>query len=350
MTRRAMHMLAPALPGDGRESAKRTACGQRDLGDVGLARYETTPNAGDVTCRACRHALRRVRAAEAIVAAIVAPATHANGQRPASRADLATLWRSIRGEPEDPGPRWRSVRGALEHEARVVLDGAPVRSSSDPDRYGVLPQRSVGEVPVPQAIAGREDVIAVRQSIDTAGAACADACALGLIPTGVALTALDFVLVLRWTHQGEPVRQRIVENRKGEIMRLVPRTLAHIAAELSRRHDGAEVTETQARIAAGAVTGAFADALRRRGELARARVRDTGESRRKTAMAAPEGWDLDGWKEISSIVGRSDDVCQRLAARAEDPLPIDRYLGRPIAKRADVLAWVRREVERARAA
>lgn len=282
MTRRAMHMLAPALPGDGRESAKRTACGQRDLGDVGLARYETTPHAGDVTCRACRRALRRVRLAEVVVRAMtapVAPAVHAERQRPLSRADLEVMLRDIRGEPDDPGPRWRSVRGALEHEARVVLDGAPVRSSSDPDRYGVLPQRSVGEVPTPQAIAGREDVIAVRQSIDAAGLACAEACALGLIPTGVALTPADFVLVLRWTHQGEPVRQRIVESRKGMIERLVPRTPAHIAAELASRHGGADVTETQVKIAARAVTGAFADALRRRGELRAARIRSETEAR-----------------------------------------------------------------------
>lgn len=63
---------------------------------------------------------------------------------------------------------------------------------------------------------------------------------------------------------------------------------------------------------------------------------------------APEGWDLDGWKEIASIVGRSEDSCARLAARGDDPLPIARYGNRVIARRAELLAWVSREVVRSR--
>lgn len=326
MSARALHYLAPLVEGDGLD-VRRTLCGKVDLRNVGGPAYETTDSAPSVTCRWCVRRLVEAKAQRALGVVGVAlgaahPGAHASKALPLDRVSRAILERSIRGEPEDAGPRWSSIGRALEHEARVLLDGSPVRSSSDADRFGVLPQRSVGEVPVPQAIAGREDVIAIRLSIRRA---CEDCAARPKeIGCGLALTAGDFELVLRWLGQGEPAWQpispeawkahdltvsRLREVRayrkaevtagaaeleklrvaaeaaarrvgfvgpKGGIWRLSQRSEQDVAWELGRRH-GVEVTTNQVEIARKAIERAFAAALRRTGELRAPRPRKERE-------------------------------------------------------------------------
>mgnify|MGYP001607826416 FL=1 len=347
MTRRALHMLAPNLPGDASD-ARRALCGETDRK---YRRVDMTPdsalvlaeNLADRGCERCRKKLREAVAARALRSLGIAPAAHAQKQAPLSRALHAIIGRSIRGETED-GPRWSSAHRALEHEARVVLDGAPVRSSSDTERFGILPQQSKGEAPVPAAIAGREDVIAVRVSIDRACRACADAVAIGTIGCGAAFDAADFELVLRWLTQGEPVWQQTAPARKGRVQMLRQRDALEVAGELTLRR-GHAVTERQVAIAYRAVLAAFSETLRATGELRAARPK----AEREAKMAAPEGW-VETWESIAKVVGRSVDTCQRLAKREENPLPVGEYLSRAAAKVEELEAWKRREVERSRAA
>lgn len=349
MTRRALHMLAPNEKGDGREAGRRALCGGTDRYGKQAGDLDTTPEAVAVTCRHCMRRLVDAQAKAALVRVETAigerpPGAHDAKLLPLDRGSRAIIERSIRGEVADVGPRWSSLDRALEHESRVVLDGAPVRSSSDTDRFGVLPQRSVGEVPTPAALAGREDVLAVRVAIERAARACVEAVEVGAIGIGVVLTEADFSLVLRWLSQGQPVWQRIADGRKGGIWRAIRRTRADVAEELARRH-GREVTERQVEIAEKAMRQSAEEALRRAGELRAARPRKERET-----MAAPEGWDVEGWVAIGKVVGRGADTCQALEKREENPLPVERYSGRVIARREDLRAWVAREIARAKAA
>lgn len=349
MSARALHKLAPPADGDGMDM-RRAICGTLDLRARGLAAADMTESSVEVTCRLCVRRLNRaqveaaVRVAEVVLGA-PHPGAHASKPLPMSREMHAIIERSRRGEVADVGPRWSSLDRALEHESRVVLDGAPVRSSSDPDRYGARPQRSVGDVPVPQAVAGREDVLAVRVAIVRGAIACVEAMELGQIGIGANLTAADFELVLRWLVQGEPVWSRIAPHRKGGMWKAMPRTRDDVAAELSRRHKR-EVTERQVEIAQRAMRQAVEEALRATGEL---RVRRPRAKREEAAMAVP-GFELEGWKQIADHVGRSIDWCQKRAAREADPMPVGDLDGRKVANIAELDAWVAQEVARSRAA
>lgn len=65
-------------------------------------------------------------------------------------------------------------------------------------------------------------------------------------------------------------------------------------------------------------------------------------------MALPKGFDLEGWKEIAGHIGCAISTAEAIAERADDrsPLPVIRgYLGRTIAKRAELDAWAERETQ-----
>jgi hypothetical protein len=66
------------------------------------------------------------------------------------------------------------------------------------------------------------------------------------------------------------------------------------------------------------------------------------------SMAA--GWDVETWSEISSVVGRGEAACKRYADRTEDPLPVREQLGRVVAKRDELVAWVERQTRKRGAA
>lgn len=394
MTARALHMLAPTPPGSARDAAPTALCGGSDRYGKAAGDLELTDSPVAVTCRHCMKRLvdQRAKAALSVVETAIGgrpSGAHASKLLPLDRGSRAIIERSIRGETEVTGPRWSSLDRALEHETKVVLDGAPVRSSSDSDRFGVLPQRSVGEVPTPAALAGREDVLAVRIAIERAARACVEAVAIGAIGIGVELSEAEFVLVLRWLSQGEPVWQPIEPEawgrydtavrrrpavkaylaaktpeeraelaheasvaagrvpfigKKGGCWKTEKHTRASIAAELTRRH-GRDVTERQVEIAEKAMRQSAEDALRRAGEL---RVPRPRKDREEETMAKFPGYTLQGWKQIATACDRSEDWCQKMAARPSDPLPVKRPGGgrEVFAKPADLDAWLEAEVER----
>lgn len=62
---------------------------------------------------------------------------------------------------------------------------------------------------------------------------------------------------------------------------------------------------------------------------------------------ADEDFDLDGWAEIAGAIGKSgvdERTARRYANRADDPLPVYVGLGRVVARRSEVKAWVRRQL------
>lgn len=274
-------MLAPNEKGDAKDRGRRVLCDLRDRYGKPVEDFDAAVTHVEVTCRLCLAKMARQAKAQH-VATTIAAAVWSSKQAPLTRNDHAILRRSIEGVPEATGPRWFSVSRALEHAGRVLLDGAPVRSSSDPDRYGVLPQRSIGEVPTPAAIAGREDVIAVLLSIDRAADDCAAAVALGRLGVPLDLDADDFRTILWWSTQGERVWTRTHPERKGGHWRFATRSLGDIADVLRAKHRR-DVTETQVGIARNAIASAFADRLRGMGELA--------EKREERASKEKAAWD-----------------------------------------------------------
>lgn len=327
MTRR-LHMLADNLPGDGRDGGRRTACGARDLGDVGLARYETTTAAGDVTCRACLRVIGQVEA-EPRSAWGVVRTLPSQLARLVGHGTAALLAASVAGE-HDTGPRWRSWRHALRKAAEVRGEGSPVRSSSDPDRFGQRVQ--VGGVGVPRAIHGREQVASVLIAMDRA--VVSPGWTWGDVTVGTAAQRLALWLCAA----GVPSAER-VEGRRSTVTRYREARRVDVAAVVSE-FLGAEVTGRQVGIVVRAVGDRLRVELERMGEVAK--------RREEVAMAQVPGTDLDGWDAISSYAGLGLRTAERMAQREHDPLPVSRAFGRVGAVAAEVDAWLARQVQPAR--
>lgn len=63
-------------------------------------------------------------------------------------------------------------------------------------------------------------------------------------------------------------------------------------------------------------------------------------------MPAPAilGYDLDGWKEICAAIGRSENTAREWSRRERDPLPVAYFGKSVVARRAELRAWVAREM------
>lgn len=59
----------------------------------------------------------------------------------------------------------------------------------------------------------------------------------------------------------------------------------------------------------------------------------------------PEGFDLEGWKQVASAIGYSESYARGLARLAKDPLPVSEMRGRIIARSSDLRAWLARQVK-----
>ena len=53
-------------------------------------------------------------------------------------------------------------------------------------------------------------------------------------------------------------------------------------------------------------------------------------------------YDLHGWGEIALALGVTERTAQRYAEIPDDPLPLNRFMGRVRARSEDVRAWVER--------
>ena len=331
MTKRVLHMWAPNQPGDGKH-ATRALCGVVGgrahrivtVDDATLVLAENVDHRP--RCKLCRVRLREQIAAEALRRAGIAPAVHAQRQAPLSRAMHAIIDRSYRGEVEERVP-WVSLDASLDHLGPMFADGRSIRSSSCPDRFGVKAQTSKG---VSDPANGWDNATDWDHALDRVTQRIANAVDSGALLGGVEWSTSQLRALVFWRTDVDT-----------------------LAAKVGR-------TPRQTQRARALVRGAFVYELVRIGLVPRPRavvevtyggitVLERERAKREN-MAAPEGYDVETWESIGRVVGRSEDTCQRLAARDEDPLPIERYGGRTIARRADLAAWVQREVARSRAA
>ena len=72
------------------------------------------------------------------------------------------------------------------------------------------------------------------------------------------------------------------------------------------------------------------------------------EEMERMAQTTFTPWDIEGWKELTSLVGRDEKTLRAWASREGDPLPISDVGGRVCAIREEVTGWLRREFERNR--
>lgn len=314
---RALHMRRPRQSGEGLD-LRVSLCG--------MVAVDVTDEAVGVTCRLCREALRRTAAAETVpseVLGVEVPVTPR--PRRLSALQRRIVERSIAGEDgEETRSRFRSWAALHEHHARVTDDGCPVRSTSDPGRFGARAMASGGAVRMPS---GRDDVIEVDRVLR---AATATTRRIG--PHVLEQEAQLAIYLARC--EGRPLVGRTGPGRKGTLVTRSPMTAAEVAQAL-----GGEWTAHHVGMLVRAIRADAAPIMVRKGILPARAMREEREMR-------IDGYDLDGWKEIADVVGCSVDTAQRHAsARA---LPVVRLsTGRVIAIRSEIEAWKRRQVSAA---
>lgn len=283
----------------------------------GMLAVDVTDDATEVTCMLCRRALERDADAAAVEhlgeerRVVPKPRTLAAWQR-------RIVERSIAGEDAcETRARFPSWEALHEHCARVIDDGCPVRSSSRPERFAVRVQPS-GAVRTPS---GREDIIEVERVLR---AATAKPRRIG--PHVLGQEAQLAIYLARC--EGRPLVGRTAEGRKGTITRRVP-----MSAEDVARAIGGDWTARHVGMLVRAVRADAGPMMAAKGILP-ARVR---QDRQERDMRV-DGYDLEGWKEIAAVIGKSEDTAQRY--ERDYGLPVVRLrTGRVIAKRADVCAW-----------
>lgn len=265
----------------------------------------------------------------------------------------AAVRRSIDGDDEDHTRHAPSMAGFLSALAASYDWGVPIRSSSDPSRYGGGGIGSGGAGRAPVALQAREEyALAVRELDRVASELTPRLVHSGHTFTGPAQVALwsecrgAGALELR-VIKGGPARKvkglglvpasavvRVPERRKRDATMLAERL----------RLDGIEVTPHEIGIICREVMRRAEAAFIARGWVrSRAKVAAVHEAEEVVEMGAPIGFDLEGWKDICAVVGRSENTCRLLAARAHDSMPVRVYLGKPIASRAELLRWVAKQ-------
>lgn len=284
------------------------------------------------TCKLCLRALARVEvelAAERDRRGDAPPAVlDGPGQSEVGAEGARAIARSIAGEPVATGARWGSVSSAMAALAMTQDARRSVASSSDWYGKGT----GGGRTPTTPRET-REDTIDLEQAFERA---CSP------VRVGTELVGRDVVRAIAEARLLGRRLERKVLDRMGHDRKSTTLHRADVSALETAELAG--MTRTQVAIVVRAVRRRLAEELARKGLVpARAIARESG-GEQEAEMSA---FDLESWKEIAPVVGRSEDQCQRLAKRDRDPLPVSKYLGRVVAKRADVEAWAARQVEAA---
>lgn len=271
----------------------------------------------------------------------------------------AVVERSIGGDDEEDTRYAPSLAGFLAAMAASYDWGVPVRSSSDPSRYGGGGIGSSGFGRAPTAMMAREEYsLAVRELGRIASELAAVEVHGGHVFDGAAQVDL-------WAecHGPGALDHRVI--RGGPERRVkglgavaaspavtVPERRQRDATTIAERLGGVGVVVTPHEIGmmCRGVSRRVRTAFAAHGWIREERVVEAPQSAEGESMAKVAGYDLESWKEIAPLVGRSEDTCRVLSRRAAHPLPVEEYLGRVVAKRTEVEAWVGAEVERGKAA
>lgn len=296
-----------------------------------------TTRPGRVTCKPCLRAIVAVAAKLEEAArdrrrAIPPAMLDGPGQSDVGAAGATAIAASIAGEIVSTGARWGSVDSAMAALAQTQDSRRSVASSSSPDRFGKDVVRSAAVTPTTPRET-RDDVLDIEAALERA-----------CVTTRVgdrSLPAAEVRAIAEAMLFGRPVERRVL-GRRSTYRERVKAPIEEVAAL-------AELTKHQVAIVMRHVRGRVARHLARKGLIPlRAAVRemsraDLGVEEDDMAVPAGQQWDLEGWKDIAPLVGRSEETCKRLASRPDDPLPIARYLGRVVASRAAVVAWAGRQ-------
>lgn len=269
-----------------------------------------------VTCRVC---LRRMPAP--VDEGIGVERAVVGGARSLPPDALRIIERSKLGADEAPRARFGSWTALHELHAAVVDDGSPVRSSSDPSRFGARVSTSAR----PARGVGRDDMIGIDIALERA---CSD----GLVIGGELVAPAEVLAVYLARCEGRPFSGRIAEKRKGRVTRRLECSAADVAEQWGDGHTAHHVA-------------ILVREVRRRAMplLVRMGLLVVGGAKEEADMKVP-GFDLIGWKEIANALGVSDDAARRYARLTDAPLPVSTLRVGPrnnvVAKKDEIAAWV----------
>lgn len=293
--------------------------GTRGNGVCGMLWVDVTDDPGLVRCKLCR---RRMATPEPTKPPPVAtdpfepgppvPVATLGGAHTLLERELRVIERIEAGDDPSDRPRWRSLNAAISMWRQIGRDPSPIRSGWKAE----LESRSEGAV---RSTFGRDEWIEVDRAIDLA------------VPLDVRVRIGMHVLELSRVEARAMLRAIF----RGDM------TATQCADDLTAAGRSAS-RDLVARVIRDAKQ-AMQDVLERKGLVGR-RERSVDEREQEGRAMAGE-YDVETWSEISRAVGRGEAACKRYAERAEDPLPVREQLGRVVAKRADLLAWVSRQVK-----
>ena len=290
------------------------------FGACGISGAVTTAHS-EVTCRAC---MRRMPA-PTVDAGIGQERLVTGGARSIPTDARRIIEESRAGASVERRARFGSWASLHDLHAAVIDDGSPVRSSSDPSRFGArvsTSKRSARGV-------GRDDIVAIDLALQRA-------CSAGVYVAGVLVGHAEALAVYLARCEGQPFGARIAEQRKGRVTRRLGCSAEDVAKQW-----GGERTAHQVALLVREVRRRALPLLVRAGLM-------EGDSE-EVAMNVP-GFDLHGWKEIAHAVGVSEITAKRYARGPMDPLPVSRVVlagaksGPIAAKLAEISAWMSRRV------
>lgn len=277
----------------------------------------------------------------------------------ATRMALLILARESKGE--SPRPPFRGVLAALRALDEVRVDGAPLRSSSSPSRFEPEHRGAAGTASGDVAQRAVERIAPVSRL----WAQClAGGWTLTTFPALARLSAEQAREVCIWATLGIPgarVPLQHPQPMRGEGARqkqprykLAVRGKPRVGEDVDPFDDPSprDVAEHASAVFGVEVPVGHVVALRREG-IAELYSRLAGRGLiprdgRLDAMAATRAtpWDVQGWKEIATVLGCSDRQAQKLAARPEKPAPTYKTFVGVVAVQSELHEWMRGEMRR----
>lgn len=298
-----------------------------DEGLCGDEKIQTTPDPALVTCRRCIARMGGPAPSPGQLGAL--PYTTRAHTLGAYEHRIAS---TPVGDPLPRPPRWDSLSKAAEHWARVVDDGAPIRSAFRTEFVQSSGAADAG-------ICGREDVLAFTRALEAAYRH-----ERHFPQASVSVEAQRLILEARLC--GVPRIEPIGCGRKGRVVRRHEVSATELVPLLRERF-GLELTVHQVGVIYRDGMRAMRERLERAGELRpmrRSTWKTIGIEEGSEMPRPPDGWDCDGWNEIADAVGLHPDTARKLAKRPSDPLPVADFMGRVIAKKTELDAWLERQV------
>ena len=270
----------------------------------------------------------------------------------ATRVALAIIARENRGESSRPP--FNGVLGALRALDAASIDGAPLRSTSDPARFEA---QTWGGSGASQGDAAQRAVERIAPVSRLWALCLADGWTLTTYPVEERLTAAQARAVVVWSVlgvMGSRLPMQHPQPRHGEGVRQ-QRPKTRIAVRGRPRKGDEDVdpyTEPLASEIAAYASQAFGVevpvghviTMRREGLLELYRAMSARGlvplDRRLTAMAATRAtpWDLQGWKEIATTCGCSERTVRYLSD--EKSLPVYKTFAGVVAVKSELQAWM----------